>query len=194
MLPVNPLFYSDKSKMKLAKIDLQRTTSIVEKTSLLSIAEKINIISLLVGYKWVTDVAIDSSADQKPIKSLLDTLGLFHASNHYTYQGETHTWIQVAATEALLDYVIERRNELSVVEAGVLYGYPVSHTLGYVGLIEKKWKNRKTIAEFYLSGVYSEKYSERESEYFESVWAEIIKTCPGIQQQANDFYNLSTSE
>ena len=56
--------------------------------------------------------------------------------------------IQVASSQAILDYVMDRRDELTVIEAGVLYGYPISHALGYSGMIDRQWKNEKISQNF----------------------------------------------
>lgn len=191
MLPVNPQFYENKRKKRLPQINIAESLRTVEQASILSVPEKVNIVAMVLGYKWITDVAIDSEESFAGAESLLDQLGLSYTRNRYTHKDETHKWIQVAATQAILDYVIERRDELTVLEAGVLYGYPISHSLGYVGLIEKEWKNDKSIAEFYLSGVYSRAYSTRESQYFEKVWAEITQASPEIARQAQMFYDKS---
>lgn len=191
MLPIGPVFYdNDPNKTSLRKLTRQRVEKL-ENTSELLISEKINLLALLLGYKWTTDVAIDID-NKDPARKVLDELELPYANNHYTHQSETHTWLQVGANHAILDYVISRRNELSVIEAGMLYGYPVSHSLGYVGLLDKQMKGSdKTIAEFYLSGVFSAEYSERESKYFEEVWSKIAQTSSKIADEAKRHYLIA---
>ena len=96
--------------------------------------------------------------------------------------------------QPILDYVIKRRTQLSVLEAGVLYGYPVSAVLAYNGLLEKTWFN-KTIAEYYLSGVFSKTSTAKERAHFESMWAAIAECSGNIVSEAKDeFKNYLRSE
>lgn len=191
MLPIHPKFRSenpnDKSTLPLdtAKIRL------IEETTALTISEKINILALFLGYKWVTEVAIDQPAKEAS-GAVLQQLSLPYKENYYKHSGEHHTWLQVATNKAILHYILENRESLSIIEAGVLYGYPVSHSLGYAGMLEKRMKGKnKTIAEFYLSGVFSQDYNARETEHFETVWNDIIKQSPVIACKAKEHYDDS---
>ena len=191
MLPVNPLFFSHDSSNTISSNNLNAKIKLLEAASALNVSEKLNIIALLLGYKWVTDVAIDKKSNWTVVRRILDDLKLPHQQNHYFYKEEKHEWIQVAASERLLEYILSHRDDLSVIEAGVLYGYPVSHSLGYMELIQKQWKNNKTIAEFYFSGVFSKAYHSRESEHFETVWQHVSSCSDVITRQAKDFYQQS---
>jgi hypothetical protein len=188
MLPVNPRFHTDDKKNKLTrKLNTTRIQQL-EKTFALTIPEKINILALFLGHKWITDVAIDQK-DKSVAAEVLRQLGLPYEENYYEYNGERHTWLQAAANSAILQYVLEKRESLSVLEAGVLYGYPVSHSLGYIGMLEKEMKGSdKTIAEFYLSGVFSYTYSRCETGYFEKIWKDISAQSPVITHEAEVYY------
>lgn len=189
MLPVNGQIsnYSISQK-KVSRLQLQNFRAITSSSHLL-VVEKINLIALLLGHKQVTDVAIDSKR-MGNVEYLLRQLGLPYSRNHYDDpQGVKHEWVQVAINQPVLQYVIQRRNELTVIEAGVLYGYPTSACLAYAGMLEKTGFD-KTIAEHYLSGVFSKPYATREREHFERMWEDIAKASPEIVVEAEREYQL----
>ena len=194
MLPVNPTYYKNTQIDKLIQKRDKNQIRTLEEASGLSIVEKINLLAILLGHKWITDVAIDEK-DKTGADVLLEQLGLPYQENHYEYEDERHTWLQVAANKAILQYVLERGEDLSVLEAGVLYGYPVSHSLSYIGVLEKEMKgNDKTIAEFYLSGVFSRTYSEQETAHFELIWKDIVQQSHVIKREAELYYRQRNIE
>lgn len=187
MLPVNPIFRNHSRKDKEIRTLTAKKVRLIENASCITVSEKINLLCLLCGYKWVTDVDI-GLANFDRVAALLEELGLPYRKNHYFHKTEKYEWVQTAASPAILNYVMERGKDLTVIEAGVLYGYPVSHSLGYVGLLEKRIKPGKTIAEFYLSGVSSVAYESRESEHFEAIWRHVSKVSRKISAEAEEFY------
>lgn len=188
MLPVKPLFYQGESSGKIIAKPTKNNIKIIEDSEYLTIPEKVNLLSLLLGYKWVTDLAIDDNRYRERVRDLLQSLRLSYKDNYYIFEKEKHTWIQVAVNDRLLEYIFDNRNKITTIEAGVLYGYPISHVLGYSKLIESEWKNDKSIAEFYLSGVFSKDYASRESDYFEHVWRQVSQLSPKIKKDAEKFY------
>ena len=192
MLPVNPKFHTEHIDDKSVPILNDSKLRLIEETTVLSIAEKINILALFLGHKWITDIAIDQP-DKIAASAILRQLELPHEENYYKDKERIrHSWLQVAANKAILRYILGNRENLSVIEAGVLYGYPVSHSLGYTQMLEKHMKGEnKTIAEFYLSGIFSQKYNKRETEYFEKVWRDITKQSPVITHEARQHYDHS---
>lgn len=181
-LPVKPIFYKyPLDKQKTPKLTKQKILAI-EKCELISIVEKINLIALLLGRKWITDIAIGLK-NKSDIENLLSQLELPYAYNQYSYKTEKYEWIQVAINQPILDYVIKRRNQLSMIEAGVLYGYPISATLAYSGLLQKAWFD-KSISEHFLSGVFSKSSTPEERAHFNRTWQSVTKCSNIIAKQA----------
>jgi hypothetical protein len=183
MLPVNPQFTQrPKDQLRVMMASKKRIRLIEDAEHLLTV-EKINLLVLLLGHKQITDIAIDRE-DKVKAKQLLTALSLPFSPNHYTDpSGERHEWLQVAINEPILDYVMNRRNELTVLEAGVLYGYPASACIAYAGLLEREWVD-KTLGEYFLAGVLSRPYIERERSHFTRVWQDVVAASPKIAEEA----------
>lgn len=187
MLPVKPIFYEHPKEIKKSsKITAQRI-KLIEQSDCLLIVEKINLIAILLGFKQITDIAIHRKADWKKARELLDELGIAHQPNEYVHDNTKYEWLQAAVNNPVLQYVMGRHDELTVLEAGVLYGYPVSSCLAYVGLLEKTWFE-KTLAEHWLSGVFSKSYTPLEREHFERMWTNITETSPLLAAKAKQEY------
>ncbi|MEU3251090.1 hypothetical protein [Streptomyces sp. NPDC006997] len=161
----------------------KKRVALIENDLHLLTVEKVNLLALLLGHKQITDVAIDRG-DKAAATQLLEALNLPFAPNHYTDpDGVRHEWLQVAANKPTLDYVLNRRNELTVLEAGVLYGYPASACLAYEGLLEQEWFG-KTLGEYFLSGVFSKPYVNEERAHFERVWQDVAAVSPRVVSEA----------
>ncbi|MFI9175961.1 hypothetical protein [Streptomyces lincolnensis] len=161
----------------------KKRVALIENDPHMLTVEKVNLLALLLGYKQITDVAIDRR-DKAAAEQLLEALGIPYAPNHYTDpEGVRHSWLQVATNKPTLDYVLNRRNELTVLEAGVLYGYPTSACLAYAGLLEQEWFD-KTLGEYFLSGVFSKPYVNEERAHFERVWQDVAVASPAVAEEA----------
>jgi hypothetical protein len=192
MLPVKPIFYEHSNEIKKpAKITAQRIKQIEQSDCLLT-TEKVNLIAILLGFKQVTDIAIDRKADWGKAREVLGELGIANQPNEYVHENTKYEWLQAAVNNPVLQYVMDRRNELTVLEAGVLYGYPVSSCLAYVGLLEKAWFE-KTLAEHWLSGVFSKSYTTLEREHFERMWTSIAEASPSVAANAKQEYEEERS-
>jgi hypothetical protein len=185
MLPVNGyLFETDKNNVlpRLTKSKIKR----IEEADLFSNYEKIEVLLILLHKKWVgeANIQLDNIGNRKSeeILHFLRSIGLAAGLNSYVCDRGEYSWVQIAATEAILDYVLSRRDELTVLEAGVLYGYPVSHSLGYMKLLEQNDRPVPGLAEYTFGGVYSEPCLESERQYFRSLWGEIEAVSPLIAQ------------
>jgi hypothetical protein len=161
----------------------QERITLIEQADL-DLPDKINLLALLLGHKLITDVAIDGGG-KGPERALV-ALGLPFADNYYIdADSKCHKWIQVAASHATLDYVIQRRDQLTVLEAGVLYGYPPSACLAYIGALDKVGFD-KTIGEHFLSGVFSQPYATLEREHFQRIWEDIVAASPSLAKLAKE--------
>ena len=186
MLPVNPMFYEYENIQKKVSDLTPAKIKCIEENTLLKTVEKINLVALLLGYKHITDVAIGLENEAR-IVEILEYLKLSYARNYYYHEDTKYEWIQVAINKPILDYVIKRRDELTVLEAGVLYGYPISASLAYDGMLEKRSFD-KSIAEYYLSGVFSKPYTRDERAHFERMWKGIKNATPSLAEAAMNEY------
>ncbi|WP_216587754.1 hypothetical protein [Streptomyces brasiliscabiei] len=183
MLPVNPQFTVQSDVLKRVVRLTKKRAALIENDPHLLTVEKVNLLALLLGHKQITDVAVDHR-DKTAAKQLLEALSIPYVPNHYTDpDGVRHEWLQVAVNKPTLDYVLNRRNELTVLEAGVLYGYPASACLAYAGLLEQEWFD-KTLGEYFLSGVFSKPYIELERAHFERVWQAVAAASPAVAAEA----------
>ncbi len=144
------------------------------------VSERIGLLLLLMHKKWIADIHIDGNQiSDEQIHSLLKDLELAYQPNSYiNSKGKQINWIQVAGNPELLQYVMQRRDSLTVLEAGVLYGYPMTHVLGFMHLIPRaRTMPKNSPALHYLSGVYSRDYKDSEVGYFNQLWEEMRESC-----------------
>ena len=106
------------------------SVALLEESSSLFPAEKLNILRLLLGQKWIADFSLDNGSEAERITIELDKLGLFYYVDSYMYEnGRVTQWLQVAIGSDILRYIRERKDVLTGIEAGLLYGYPGSDFL-----------------------------------------------------------------
>lgn len=182
MLPIHPSFHDYDAKHKKVPVLLKKKIRQIEASQSLKVVEKLNLVALLLGCKQITDVDMGQRY-RADVSALLDELGLAYAHNYYEHDEGRTEWLQVAINEPVLAYAMERRETLTVVEAGILYGYPATAALAYAGMLEKTWFE-KTVAEHYLSGVFSKAYVQAERKHFAEVWAAIEKASPALVEAA----------
>ena len=190
MLAVNILqFEANKEDRQPFNLTSEKLRAL-EETSTLTPGEKIDIILIAAGKKMVSEVGLNNK-DTTLAERFLDDLGM--AWQHEEH-GERGRWITIATNRALLKYVNERREILSEVEIGALYGFPVTHSLAFTGVFDEKNRTDKTIQGFYLGGVYSEKYFDNEKSYFDDIWKSVVKISPAIEKQAIEYFKESKSQ
>ncbi|MFC7024602.1 hypothetical protein ACFQHV_15780 [Promicromonospora thailandica] len=186
MLPVTlSTFEATSSSKHLPKLTPSKLKAI-EESCVLAVNEKVQILLLFLYKKWIAEVAIGLERKDESTR-LLDQLGLPWYIE--SYQGPyVERWVQVGANQAVLDYVHARRGELSDLESGILYGFPPTHVLGYVGIISKKPTAPNSVALYMLAGTYSKNFQDAEVKYFNEIWWEVEKVSPVIAGQAQQEY------
>jgi hypothetical protein len=127
MLPNNSIHFtpSNASHQHLGKIDPMKV-KVLEESRTFGLREKIELLGLLTHTKWVTEV--DSRRNRvEPDQAFVDELAALDLpwqSEHYIKKDGTNVyWMQVGANRAILEYLAQNRDRLSVMEAGILYGY-----------------------------------------------------------------------
>ena len=161
----------------------------IERSHLLFPSEKVRLLAILAHFRWITEIKGNGGQGTEErvgqLGTLLDELGFaFAVCRRQMKNGGSARWIQVAANQPLLRHVLSR--ELTVIEAGILYGYPPSSILAFVGIIEKHPRPRKGYAEHYLSGVFSELLLREERRHFVHTWEALRKVSPSIIAEAEN--------
>lgn len=186
MLPLNTSYDWPDQDLPLSKISLKKV-GIIESTNTISLAEKLELLLILTGKKWITEIKYKESPE--PILMLLRALELPGEKQNYSHSKKGLVkWVQTASNQNILDYVSSRRNTLTILEAGTLYGYPTSHILGFMRLATPHIHRPRSAAEHYLAGVYSHDLHNQEKQYFESLWEELRKISPLLVSQAEEKY------
>lgn len=168
----------------------------LSKEQRVEIGSRIEILQTLAGYKWVGEAShavstvkpSEPTKEQKVAMALLDDMELANYFDWIERTGRYYSWVQFAINKPMLDMFKNEKYPFSVIEEGAVYGYLVSSTLAFAGVIPAKRVSRKSVANYYLSGVNSEKYYERETEYAEKVWHELSKISPKLTAEANEKY------
>ena len=150
----------------------------------------------LTGHKWVGEAShttatkqpLGPNAEQKIAISLLDDLGLAHCFDSIERGGKYYSWVQFAINHVMLDIFMDSETTFSVLEEGAVYGYPISSSLAFAGIIPAKKAKQKSVANYYLSGVNSEKYYDRETKYTDMVWRHLCEIAPGLTTEAYEEY------
>lgn len=110
----------------------KRAIQAIEAATFLLPFEKVNLVLILLHKKYLTEL----SASQFTRKAeLLRLLGLSFGRRSMRGKRNTIRWIQVAVNQAIMAYTRRYSNSLSPLETGILYGYPSSAVLAYMGLV-----------------------------------------------------------
>jgi len=186
MLPVTlGTFEATPEKQRLLRLTKSRL-KLLEETTVLSSGEKVELLLIFLRKKWIAEVDIGLERKEASL-DVLKQLGLPSYIESYSGSYVEH-WIQVGANQAVLDYVRSRRNELSDLESGILYGFPLTHVLGFVGIVSKRIAPPADVALFMLAGTYSSDFYEDEVRHFRRTWKEIEKISPKIAKEAWERY------
>lgn len=191
MQPVNSLRFVSEDDFKHTPVLTAEKISLLERANCVSNFEKVCLLALMSGMRWLTEVDISKSGnDANPdVANLLNSLGLAWSSKFYVKKDGTRvSWIEVGANRAVVDYVNVNRDRLSVLEAGILYGYPVTAVLATSGILQEKRKKvgDKTIAESCLGGIFSKDYEKSESEFLKTTWEDLRAISNAIIQRTEN--------
>lgn len=165
----------------------------------IDVKSRIEMLQTLAGYKWVGEAAHVMSPTrpsaptekQKVAMSLLGSMELAYSFDWIERPGKYYAWIQFALNQPMLDAFMDEKHAFGIIEEGAVYGYPVSSTLAFAGIIPAKRVKQKSVANYYLSGVNSEKYYDRETEYAEKIWYHLSELAPELIKEAFEDYQRS---
>lgn len=157
----------------------------------IDVGSRIEILQTLAGYKWVGEASHATSTtrpvpseEQKASIALLRDMGLASTFDYLERSGVYYSWVQFAVNQPLLDMFMDSKSSFNAIEEGAVYGYPVSSTLAFIGVIPAKRVRQKSPANYYLSGVNSEKYYDRETEQAEKIWQHLCELAPELTAEA----------
>lgn len=186
------IFRSDPDKTKIPFCSSEKI-KILENTTLFNPLEKVRILAILIGKRWLADVLIDR--ETKPlvvaVESCLNNLELVYQLNSYPQQsGKVINWISVTTNQAILDYLETNKKRMSVIEAGILYGYQPTAIIACAGLIPKKKLRKNSPVEYCLGGVFSERFYDLEQRQLKLLWQEIQTSSQKIAKEAENYFEV----
>ncbi len=160
------------------------------------VGSRIEILQALAGHKWVGEASHHTSskkpsvptAQQDAAMSLLKDMDLAFCFDWIERHGKYFSWVQFAINKPMLDIFMDNEHPFNIIEEGVVYGYPTSSTLAFAGIIPAKRIRQKDAANYYLSGVNSERYYEQEVEYAQKIWQHLCDIAPELTAEAHESY------
>lgn len=160
------------------------------------IYSRIEMLQTLAGYRWVGEASHDVHSKKPSVPttqqtialSLLKNLGLAARFDWLERSEKYYSWVQFAINQPMLDMFMDKNHPFNVIEEGAAYGYPISSTLAFAGVIPQKRVREKSVAEYFVFGVNSEKYYDREVEYAQKIWKHLCNIAPALTNEAHEDY------
>ncbi len=193
--------------VKAIKKITQTQLEFLEKTEVLSIGEKIELLCLLSGNKLTTEIfsAIkyrlleDGREVPEPhthilIEDVLKQLPFPYYKDSIQKKNRHHTkirelsWFQVSSSSSVQDFLHLYPDDLTEFEEGILYGFPVTAIRAFAGLIEASANQPDNVWCYYLGGVFSKEWINQENLYYKQVWEEIRSISPKTVSEAETQY------
>ena len=108
----------------------------------LSVADRIHLARVALQQQWICDVE-----DTEAKRAVIDSLGLPVATTNLGY-------LIVSGSPTMAEYFAFRGDGLSLVETGILYGYPPSAVIAYAGITASRPPHYSwmTPATYFLGG------------------------------------------
>lgn len=192
---------TDKRLVKLSSAAVKKLTA----TSLLSISEKIEILELNLGFRFLTEAntSIEYTEAEKELShptpesvqrlvAFLETeLGLLTSISSKESQRTKRvaTQVNIFANQAIKNYFAEFETEITDLEIGILYGYHPKAILAFGGYISKLEKTEIRLAyQYYNSKVYPADFYDEVDTYEKAKWEILKQNYPEIIEVAeNEF-------
>lgn len=178
----------------------------LEESSILSIKEKVELVELFLGFRFLTELASNisygrqrkdglsypSMSDIKQIQTFVDDLGLESSiskkrskrSNRYVHQ------VNVFSNKAIRSYFTKFEKKISPLEIGILYGYHPKAVLAFCGYIESSVPPKpKSAYQFYNSIIYPRDYYDEVDSYHKYKWSRLTDLAPNLINQAESLFS-----
>ena len=172
---------SDSSHLRLPVANQKHITRI-ENAAYLEPSEKLQLLLVLTRLAFAGEISL---ANQDRKVQLLKHLNLPYFINSYKHSRKgLIQWIQVAANERISQFIKKHSQTMSPLEAGLLYNYPTTAILAFMGLIPKQSKFRtRTAADYFFGIVHSRDWLEAERSHYRKVFRQIKKISPKIAKE-----------
>jgi len=183
------------------------------KTDLLSIREKLEILELHLGLRFLTEVyskikysniqdkdgyTRPTPASTKALEHFLQSKFSFpiKKSSRKTESTKTYDYlINIFSNQAIKEYFSKFEKKISDLEIGILYGYHPKAVLAFCGYIKSSSPPKaKEAYQYYNSKVYPLEYFNEVDEYHKLKWEMIKKFCPEIIEMAEEEFSLSLNK
>lgn len=191
------------SKLKKnGKLELNQTQiELIEKSSAITLGEKIELLLVALGNKLTTEIYSKicysgtepqqaNKEDLDKIKKLLEQLPfvyfkdkLANKKNRITGKTENFAWFQVSVNESVAKFMKIYPDDLTEFEEGVLYGFPLSAIRSFARLVDES-HDKPNPASHFLSGWCSKDFWDDEQEYYKLWWKRLSKLSPKVVQLA----------
>ncbi|MFH0912620.1 MAG: hypothetical protein V1807_03115 [Patescibacteria group bacterium] len=166
--------------MDLPKLT-RRKISLIEQADFLLPSDKLELLGLLL-HLWFTG-EIKAKPDAKT-KELLTQLNLAWFINSYRHcKKGLLKWTQVSVNAQINQFIKKHTNDMSPIEAGVLYNYPIPDILAYMCLIARTGKTPKTPVGHYFGKVHSHRLYQQVYQEYRRRWQLIKETSPAIYRE-----------
>ncbi|MBU1110641.1 hypothetical protein KKB83_03425 [Patescibacteria group bacterium] len=168
----------------------RRKIGFIEQAEFLAPGEKLELLELLMHLKFTTEISIKY---QPEAKLLLDKLGLpwFINSYHHSKKGLIK-WLQVSANPQIDKFIQKHSKDMSVIEAGVLYNYPIPAVLAFANLLERNTKKPKNLLGWYYGKVHSQDFYQEEYKEYQRRLNVVKKVSPRVYQGLQHFLDQPT--
>lgn len=193
-------------RVKLSSAQLQ----LIETTHIFSLGEKIELLCLIVGHKLSTEIfssfeyfwdekntiflpeprlleEVEATLKQLPFPYFFDT---FTKIDRGEKKEKQFSWFQVSSNEATSLLFSEYANQMTEYEEGLVYGFPESAVRAFCGLVEASESQPNNPWCYYLGGVFSKEWIDKEDAYYKNVWKELAIVSPKIIEAAEKEYSL----
>jgi len=182
---------------------------LLEKTSTVSLGEKIELLCLASGNKLSTEIfthleyvtnenqiKIPTPESIERIQEFLRTLPFpYFLTQTIRVDQETGikeelTWFQVSANATTSQFFQSFPDDLTEFEEGIIYGYPITAIRAFAGLIVESSVSPSNAWCHYLGGVFSKEWINQEDEYYRQVWESLRQISPKIIGEAEKVYRI----
>lgn len=173
----------------LAKSDLavglpkltRRKISLIEQTDFLLPSDKLELLGLLLHLWFTGEIKAKPDAKTKELLAQLD-LSWFINSYRHSQKGLLK-WVQVSANAQINQFIKKHTKDMSPIEAGVLYNYPIADIMAFINLIPRRTDHPKTIVGHYFGKVHAKDDYDTTYREYSKRWKIIKQASPKIYRE-----------
>jgi len=166
--------------MDLPKL-IRRKISLIEQAKFLIPGEKLELLELLLRLRFTTEISVEH---QLEVELLLTKLGLPWFVNSYCHSKKgLIKWLQVSANPQIDKFIQKYSRDMSPLEAGVLYNYPIPAILAFANLLERNTRTPKNLLGHYYGKVHSQDFYQEEYKEYQRRLNLVEKASPQIYRE-----------